>query len=355
VLVAWSTVCSGDGVVYVVPLSWFRWSLSATIGAVLLVTGCSVYDAELLPPNGVADARAVVGASVVVGPSAAVGAGAVVAAGSGAPVDNTVTLAAPAIEQPDVTFSTKRDTSELAACADPAALQYCSQLPRLRGTHFIDAERECGLGLETVSPSGWSGSGTVPDIQVAYAAAWSSQGLYVYVEVHGQRATPHSNAEPVFCGDAIEIYVDSDAQGDDAGTYDPSGTMQFVVAAPLEETTLPDAARFIQGRPAGPWISTLLRVKPLVDGYAVEAVVTASDLGLWQWAPAERLGFSLAIDVAGTARAATAAAPAVANEAPEPCSARLGQLFLKREDTEDPCRGEPWCDARAFCTPVLSP
>ena len=51
----------------------------------------------------------------------------------------------------------------------------------------------------------------------------------LYVEVHGDAITPHSAEQPIFCGDAIELYVDADARNDDAGSYDPTGTMQFVI------------------------------------------------------------------------------------------------------------------------------
>ncbi len=241
-----------------------------------------------------------------------------------------------------------RPPADLAAdggvgCAASKDLDYCSQLPRLVSAPAIDGTLECGLVLSPMQPLGWKSADAAPDKHANYAAAWHPDGLYVYVEVHGPSVATHPAGEPIFCGDAVELYVDADAETDDAGSYDAIGTMQFVVAAPSGDAP-PDAWRFKQGESQGAWISPSLRATQLPDGYSVEALITGPDVGLWQWLPEGRLGFSLAIDVAS-------AQPNLPNR--EGCTSKSGQFFLRLADPRGTCPGEPWCDAAAFCTAAL--
>jgi hypothetical protein len=216
-------------------------------------------------------------------------------------------------------------------------------LPALLRTPAIDGSLECGLVSSPMQPLGWNGLSPSPEKRASYAAAWHRDGLYVYVEVHGALTVPHPSGQPIFCGDAVELFVDADAESDDAGTYDATGTMQFVIAAPSGGQPM-DAWRFIQGNSQGAWIAKALQVSALSDGYSVEAFVTAADLGLWQWNPSQQLGFSLAIDVTDPAASRSG------------CETKTGQFFLRLGDPRGSCPGEPWCDAKAFCDPeLLSP
>jgi hypothetical protein len=232
-------------------------------------------------------------------------------------------------------------------CVRAAPADYCAQLPALGGPPAIDGTLECGLSLSPLQPLGWQGPTPAPDKRASFAAAWHREGLYAFVEVRGQPVTPHPPAEPVFCGDAVELYVDADAEVDDAGTYDETGTMQFVIAAPRPDAVAGevDAWRFMQGESQGAWISKHLHVSGLPEGYSVEAFITAADLGLWQWNPHLRLGFSIAIDVAGPPGSSSASG----------CSAEPGQFFLRLAAPRGGCPGEPWCDATAFCDAELLP
>jgi len=246
---------------------------------------------------------------------------------------------------PAPTDAGTKDTSGDATaqtCVLAAPPNYCAALPSLPQPPLIDGSLECGLTLSPIPPLGWTGAGAEPDKSASYAAAWHRDGLYVYVEVHGGAIRPHPPEQPIFCGDAVELYVDSDAETDDAGMYDSSGTMQFVVAAPSATAPM-DAFRFIQGAPQGGWISQLLRVTPLADGYSVEALITGADLGLWEWHPNAQLGFSIVIDVAGTDGPPSR----------EGCTAQSGQFFLRLGEPHGSCPGQPWCDARAFCDAQL--
>lgn len=230
------------------------------------------------------------------------------------------------------------------SCADSGDLtSYCSQLPRLPLAPVIDGEAECGLPLLAIGPESWNGSAPAPSLRVAYAAAWRDEGLYMHVEVRGREPRSHAPEQPIFCGDAVELYVDGNAaRAADTGTYQAAGTAQFVIAAPAAPGAAIDAWRFVQGNPQGAWITRDLHVNTLDDGYSVEALISARDLGLWSWSPASQLGFDVAIDVAQSAGDAQA------------CERRLGQYLLRVQASDDDCRGQPWCDVRAFCRPQLS-
>jgi hypothetical protein len=297
--------------------------------ALVCFVGCSVYDDGLVRPGALANpaTRAPADPAVTSMPaSGAPGLSSDAARGSGDPRDAGV----PAAD---------------GGCVLRSPVDYCAQLPALRQPPAIDGVVECGLSLSPMQPLGWKGPNPAPAKQASYAAAWQHDGLYVYVEVHGQAIAPHPGSEPIFCGDAVEIYVDADAQSDDAGTYDAMGTMQFVVAAPAATTSdvTMEASRFIQGNPQGAWISKALRVTALPDGYSVETFISAPDVGLWQWNPSEQLGFSIVIDVGEAADAPTRSG----------CVAQSGQFFLRLGDPRGACPGEPWCDTQAFCDAEL--
>jgi hypothetical protein len=232
------------------------------------------------------------------------------------------------------------DTSaEPLACVQLASDSPCERLPRLKRAPDLDGELECGLSLLALPAAAGAAERTV-----RYAAAYSDAGLYLFVRVQGATVTPHASDQPLFCGDAVELFVDADGALAPSGSYESSGTMQFVVAAPRLNAPGIEAAKFMQGKPFGPWVSTALKVAAFADGYAVEALINAADLGLWSWQPAGKLGFDLAVDFA----AAGAAADPL-------CSSARTQTFLRLAPEEPPCAGQPWCDTRAFCLPQLLP
>jgi hypothetical protein len=223
-----------------------------------------------------------------------------------------------------------------------AGSDYCSALPALPDAPILDGELECGLELSPMAALGWSGAAREPSKRANYAAAWRNDGLYLYVEVHGAEVlVPHPAAEPIFCGDAVELFVDANAAVDAMGSYQ-AGTMQFVIAAPAEDGAAVEAARYAQGTSRGAWITPALHAARLPDGFRVEAFIGAADLGLWHWTPSAHVGFSVGVDVAGPGGAAAAG-----------CSNRAGQFFLRLGAPAGTCRGEPWCDAGAFCRAEL--
>jgi len=222
-------------------------------------------------------------------------------------------------------------------CAAASELSPCAALPRLAAAPEIDGVLECGLSLHALALPGMS----LP-AAVSYAAAWSDAGFYVYIEVHAARSPSRGELEPLYCGDAVEIFVDSDGLPGSDGRYNAPGTMQFVVGAP--DGADMSTGRFLGGEPQGPWISTNLSVAPLADGYAVETLVVGSDLGLWEWYPTGQIGFNLAVNLTGAGEPRGA-----------PCTTGVGQSVLRVAAPQLECDGRPWCDTRSFCWPTLDP
>lgn len=223
------------------------------------------------------------------------------------------------------------------ACASSTELSPCDALPRLAAAPTIDGMVECGLQLQPLALPGMP-----PTAAVSYAAAWSDAGFYVYIEVHAPQGPARGELEPLYCGDAVEIFVDSDGLAGADGRYNAPGTMQFVIAAPAGADK--NTGRFLGGEPLGPWISPHLSVTALADGYAVETLVVGADLGLWEWHPNGQLGFNLAVNLAGAGELRGA-----------PCTTGVGQSVLRVATPQLPCDGKPWCDTRSFCSPLLSP
>jgi hypothetical protein len=266
----------------------------------------------------------------------------VLAADGGVPVEPTAGHPSPSVSAGQ-SAAGQSAGQPAEVCHSEAVDDYCGHLPALPAEPLIDGQPDCGLRLVAIAPTGWNGATAGPITHARYAVATRPDGLYVYVEVHGSAPMPHAAGQPVFCGDAVELYVDADGMSDANGSYDMTGTMQFVIAG--NPAIQLDAVRFVSGNPQGAWISKSVQSTALSDGYAIEAFITGADLGLWQWQPSGHIGFSIGIDEPG---------------APDPssprCGMQLGQYFLRvAANASATCRGEPWCDVRAFCVPNLAP
>jgi hypothetical protein len=227
-------------------------------------------------------------------------------------------------------------------CASPAVDSYCDHIPALPAAPVIDGELDCGAPLLPMQAVAWNGPAAMPsDHSTRIAAAWRSNGLYLYVEVEDPTIAPHPSGA-IYCGDAVELYVDADATLEAAGHYDNPGTMQFIVAAPSESSpTDVEALRFVSGTQSD-WTAAMLATAVHANGYAVEVFLTAADLNLGQWSPMTRIGLDVALDVSGTSGA--------------DCGNKIGQYFMKVDTGADsPRAGEPWGNTLAFCTPALDP
>lgn len=244
---------------------------------------------------------------------------------------------------PDDDASVPVDAGE-PAC-DPSPLDdFCSAIPALPAAPVIDGALDCGVVGRVIDTSTWNGIASVPATHEArLAVAHRPDGLYVHVEVSGQAPVAHPMADPIYCGDVVELYVDADAVLDPDGAYDDPGTMQIIIAAPRSEA-MPDAhaERYVRGATQGSW-SGSYAIAWRANGYAVEAFIQAAELGLASWSPSSAVGLDVAIGVSG------------ADADPDlRCGRLLGQHFLRVGTAVTGCTsGEPWCNAAAFCTPAL--
>lgn len=247
--------------------------------------------------------------------------------------------------------SSAADAARDSSAADAAlpSGNFCEQIPRLPSAPVIDGVMDPGVPLRRIVPVGWTGTTPIPaDHEAAYAIGWLPDGLYFFVEVRDTTRLALPSSEFVHCGDAVELYVDSDGAFPTAPKYDVPGTIQFVIGAPANAT---DPMRRAQRwnnvtQLQGDWTSTRFVAVPTSAGYTVEAVVVAADLGLSKWslAAAATVALALAIDLSDPAFDAGGSG----------CPARLGQYFNRvASGSAGACGPEPFCSTNAFCTVPL--
>ncbi len=220
---------------------------------------------------------------------------------------------------------------------------WCQQIPELAAPPVIDGALECPLALRPITPLGWTAGGSA-DVTVEYAIAWAASGLYFFVRVHDPAVVPAAPTEFVWEGDAVELFVDNDGAYTQAPAFDAEGTRQLIVAAPDPAASGPSTRGviYLQGGGASvPWTSSTFASFLEPDGYAVEALVVAADLGLatWSLAAQARVGFDVGVDVSF---------PTAAQTGPE--GHRMGQFFLSLAPAAPL---EPYQNVGAFCDPTL--
>jgi hypothetical protein len=178
-----------------------------------------------------------------------------------------------------------------------------------------------------------------------FAAAWHETGFYFYFEVTDPVLSVAGKNDPVWYGDAVEIYVDHDAVFAPPSSFDAVGTREFIVGAPARasaNSTRGDifvAAGLERAWPATQWYGT-----GTATGYIVEAFVVAADLNLsnLQLTAGQLVGFDLGHDVS------------YADGGSGFFGNRLGQYFLQ---VKQPFSGQgtdyPFIDTSVFCKPIL--
>jgi len=231
-----------------------------------------------------------------------------------------------------------RDTGPACKLGGQALADWCTEVPELPAPPVIDGELECGLITRLVAPQAYNLTST-PDSTVEYAIAWSADGLYFYAAVHDPVILPAPMGDPPWEGDSLELYVDSDGVYGAPPAYD-AATRQLVIAAP-DGAMVSTRAEVYAVPPTGvAWTSKQFAAYPRPDGYVVEAVVTAADLGLASWplAAGSHIGFDLGLNVsAETADGGTQ-------------GTRIGQYFLRVDPS---ATGHPFQNVAAFCNPAL--
>jgi hypothetical protein len=258
-------------------------------------------------------------------------------------------------DAPAQTFATDGAAAGPVCSVPERGGAYCRALPPLAAEPKIDGVPECGLALEWIKPQLWNGPAALtPSDRVArYAAAWTSKGLYFYVDVLTSHRAPFPDPHKYHCGDAIELFFDDDGFYGDPPAYQNPGTRQVIFAAPEPgEARTNKAWMWVMGTSWIEWTGSFATVgRP--DGYSVEAFFKGGDLDLPSWTLAS--GFHVGLDVAVDL---TPEVPFPKTDA-DYCN-RLGQFSLRGADTPTtiltnvpPCF-EPWCNVGAFCTSELT-
>lgn len=250
---------------------------------------------------------------------------------------------------PIVDAGTQTTETDAGACPLAATADYCDGIPKLPSAPAIDGVMECGLTLQEVTPEGWTGSGSLPgNVSLKYAMAWYPLGAYVFLEVTDPTREPPPDGMPAWCGDAVEFFIDDDATYASAPDYDTTGTRQFIVAAPPGAVSTSKRGEVYrdQALVSSPWTSTLFEGFPTQNGYVVEAVILAQDLGRGSWSlsSGNRLGFSVGVNLGKDPGGSAACEDHL-----------LGQFYLNITGAADPScgGGYPSCDVNAFCAPDL--
>jgi hypothetical protein len=245
--------------------------------------------------------------------------------------------------------------AEEASCPVSTVVDYCNAIPPLPAAPVIDGVLDCGPALVPMTPIDWNGPPPLPPFPAgnatSFAVAWRPDGLYVFMAVTTPADFPADTdaGTPVFYGAGVELFLDDDGVYANAPTYDNPGTIQYVVAAPPDSTTIGVRAEgFRNAVDVGPWPAAQFGTFPTATGFVFEGFVVAADLGLSTWALAsgQKVGFDVAVDVSFTTAAMTG-----------PQGHRVGQYFFHvgaaPNDASAPAA--PYSDPRAFCTPALIP
>ncbi len=231
----------------------------------------------------------------------------------------------------------------------PRSLDFCSGLPALGSAPIIDGLSDSSFALRALPRDTWrEPKNPLPSSEGAeYLLGWVPGGIYFYVQVLTPDVRP-SPGEPLWCGDAVHLFLDGDGRFASPPSYDTPGTRQFIVPAPegASPNTTRAGATGAPGSAFEAWRAPRFGAFLRDGGYSVEALITPSDLG----APLElvagsQVGFSLSISVSGVRLVPNAGDPV--------CEGlRLGDFALALGDGA--CVS-PHCNVDAFCSPTLEP
>jgi hypothetical protein len=253
-------------------------------------------------------------------------------------------LARQALQAADASLAVldARDASEGEASLGPSILIRCDQFIPLQDVPVIDGVLEPNLMLLR-----WVDQSlpNVPsDIRATVAVAYRPNGVYFFVDVEDPTRDPAPLGTLDYCGDAVELFLDNDGVIQAPPDYDNPGTIQLVVAGPVDAVTPSHRGqRFRHSTDLGAWTSSNFIAVPTARGYAVEAFAVASDLnlGAWTLAPGGKIGWNMSLNIGGPEDAGIDA-----------CTTRSQQIHLRLASSGD-CT-PPYCNASALCTPTLA-
>jgi hypothetical protein len=225
----------------------------------------------------------------------------------------------------------------------------CDEVLPLESAPVVDGALEPNLTLLRWLDE--TSSEVAPGMRVDVALGYRPDGVYFYLDVQDPTRDPAPLDALDYCGDGAELYVDDDGVIQAPPAYDSPGTMQFIVAGPVDAArpahrgqrfTFPDAPSG-DSIDLGDWLSDDFIAVPTAGGYAIEAFVRASDLDLdsWTLAPGGKIGWNLSFNVGGPQ------APGI-----DACTTRNQQFHLRLAGS-GACT-PPYCNASALCTPTLA-
>lgn len=316
-------------------------ALCAGVG---VLTGCGVFWSLDGLEGGQCDGGCLDGGLPVVEDGASVDA-------TSGDVASDSSMTAPPDSSTGASDSSARDSqaggdADAQACTPPTPgnLDDCKSLIEKPSAPLIDGVLDCGVPLWDMPEAGWTGNDPVPSsIKAQIGAAWRTDGLYLFVRVTGAGAHryPAPAGDGPWCGDAVELFVDSTGIYPDAPDYNVPGTMQFILVAPSDSMSRAQVAeQFSDGNDEGAWNGEFFTVRT-ADGFDAEAFIQAADLGLatWSLAPSGNVGLDVAVDIGDP------------TQMPAGCPL-LGQFQIQKIPTDAACI-KPACNVDEFCNPLL--
>lgn len=239
----------------------------------------------------------------------------------------------------------ERDASDVVCTRSPT-LASCDRVGAMPATPVIDGIPECSVTLQPFEGAFGGGSTPPSDFRAEYAVAWRPDGFYAVFVIHRTALYPPFPADDSYCGDTVELFLDSDGVFPSAPLYDDPGARQIFLRAPNSASERVNQIDVWVNRAHVASIASphFLSVATS-DGYVAELFVQASDLGLAAW-PLDAgrvIGFDLAIDLGKPAGTGSG------------CLRYAGQYVYHRRQGVDASCVHPSCDVRAFCSPTLAP
>ncbi len=136
-------------------------------------------------------------------------------------------------------------------------------------------------------------------LQADYRLAWDAENLYVYSDVTDD--TPEVNTQTgwnVWNGDAIEMFVGPN-NVDQGGSIQAADTQLIIKGAPeTEGGTTPEVHWYNHNESTQPAVDATIVMTD--HGYAIEAAIKLSDLGITDAADGRRVRFDVGFDDAST-------------------------------------------------------
>lgn len=146
----------------------------------------------------------------------------------------------------------------------------------------------------------WTGSA---DCSGAYYIGWDATSLYVAIGIRDDKHVQIASGSKLYLGDDVEIQVDANLAGDMTAAYLSSDDYQLGLSAGDFGSLAPGAYRWYPAASAGKLSNVTLKAKPTAEGYALEAQIPWSALGI---TPVEGQTFGFALSLSDNDRAATA-------------------------------------------------